>query len=92
MGRGIPGMRERAHLAGRWLSSGPDGEQFRVTVFIPYGSRSAPLPSENRGEEGLEGAADREAASPKGFEQEPALALEGASPSLSLERESGGRG
>lgn len=36
-GRGIPGMRERAHLAGGWLTAGPDGEQFRVTVFIPYG-------------------------------------------------------
>lgn len=88
VGRGIPGMRERAHLAGGWLSSGPDGEQFRVTVFIPYGSRSAPLLSA----EGLEGATDREAASPKGFEQEPALALEGASPSSAIEQEATGRG
>jgi signal transduction histidine kinase len=39
-GRGIPGMRERAHLAGGWLTAGPDGEQFRVTVFIPYGPRA----------------------------------------------------
>lgn len=38
IGRGLPGMRERAHLAGGWLTSGPDGEQFRVTVFIPYGT------------------------------------------------------
>jgi hypothetical protein len=30
-------MRERAHLAGGWLTAGHDGEQFRVTVFIPYG-------------------------------------------------------
>lgn len=37
-GRGLPGMRERAHLAGGWLTAGPDGEQFRVTVFIPYGT------------------------------------------------------
>jgi hypothetical protein len=29
-------MRERAHLAGGWLTAGPDGEQFRVTAFIPY--------------------------------------------------------
>jgi hypothetical protein len=29
-------MRERAHMAGGWLTAGPDGEQFRVTVFIPY--------------------------------------------------------
>ncbi|MDQ0079221.1 sensor histidine kinase [Arthrobacter oryzae] len=37
VGRGIPGMRERAHLAGGWLTAGPDGEQFRVTAFVPYG-------------------------------------------------------
>ncbi|AIY02601.1 two-component system, sensor kinase [Arthrobacter sp. PAMC 25486] len=36
-GRGIAGMRERAHLAGGWMSAGPDGQQFRVTVFLPYG-------------------------------------------------------
>ena len=41
IGRGLPGMRERAHLAGGWLTAGPDGEQFRVTVFIPYGTREA---------------------------------------------------
>lgn len=39
VGRGLPGMRERAHLAGGWLTAGPDGEHFRVTVFIPYGTR-----------------------------------------------------
>jgi signal transduction histidine kinase len=39
-GRGIPGMRERAHLAGGWLTVGPDGEQFRVTAFLPYGTTS----------------------------------------------------
>lgn len=38
LGRGLPGMRERAHLAGGWLTAGPDGEHFRVTVFIPYGT------------------------------------------------------
>lgn len=37
-GRGLAGMRERAHLAGGWLTAGPDGEHFRVTVFIPYGA------------------------------------------------------
>ncbi|MDQ1058435.1 signal transduction histidine kinase [Arthrobacter globiformis] len=36
LGRGLPGMRERAHLAGGWLTAGPDGEQFCVTAFIPY--------------------------------------------------------
>lgn len=40
-GRGLPGMRERAHMAGGWLTAGPDGEHFRVTVFIPYGAREA---------------------------------------------------
>lgn len=39
IGRGIPGMRERAHMAGGWLTVGPDGEYFRVTAFIPYGKR-----------------------------------------------------
>jgi hypothetical protein len=34
-------MRERAHLAGGWMTSGPDGEQYRVTVFIPFGTRTA---------------------------------------------------
>ena len=37
IGRGLAGMRERAHLAGGWLTAGPDGEHFRVTAFIPYG-------------------------------------------------------
>jgi len=41
VGRGLAGMRERAHLAGGWMTSGPDGEQYRVTVFIPYGTRTA---------------------------------------------------
>jgi signal transduction histidine kinase len=40
VGRGIPGMRERAHLAGGWVTAGPDGEQFRVTAFVPYGPRA----------------------------------------------------
>lgn len=41
--RGIAGMRERAHLAGGWLTAGPDGEQFRVTVLIPYETNSSQL-------------------------------------------------
>ncbi|MCC3278573.1 histidine kinase [Arthrobacter sp. zg-Y40] len=42
-GRGIAGMRERAHLAGGWLTAGPDGESFRVSAFLPYGlALSAP--------------------------------------------------
>ncbi|MGM7776768.1 sensor histidine kinase [Arthrobacter sp. KNU-44] len=83
--RGIPGMRERAHLAGGWLSSGPDGEQFRVTVFIPYGSRPVALLPENCTE-------DEVVPSAKGLEREPALALEDAAPSSGPERESVGRG
>ncbi|MEC5181595.1 hypothetical protein RCH07_002964 [Arthrobacter sp. CG_A4] len=38
VGRGLAGMRERAHLAGGWVTAGPDGEHYRVTVFIPYGA------------------------------------------------------
>jgi signal transduction histidine kinase len=41
VGRGVAGMRERAHLAGGWLTAGPDGEHFRVTSFIPYGLHEA---------------------------------------------------
>jgi signal transduction histidine kinase len=46
-GRGLPGMRERAHMAGGWLTAGPDGEQFRITVFIPY---TAGSPNSSAGE------------------------------------------
>ncbi len=84
VGRGIPGMRERAHLAGGWLSSGPDGEQFRVTVFIPYGSRPAALLPEN--------GADEDVSSGTEPEQEPSFALQAASPSSGPEWESVGRG
>lgn len=56
VGRGLPGMRERAHLAGGWITMGPDGEQFRVTVFIPYGKRSDDSPQQ----EDLETGADLE--------------------------------
>ena len=41
VGRGLAGMRERAHLAGGWLTAGPDGQHFRVTAFVPFGSRDA---------------------------------------------------
>lgn len=36
VGRGIPGMRERAQLAGGWITAGPDEQSFRVTAYIPY--------------------------------------------------------
>ena len=51
-GRGLPGMRERAHLAGGWLTAGPDGEHFRVTVFVPYGSLEARAADETAGTDG----------------------------------------
>lgn len=54
VGRGLPGMRERAHLAGGWITMGPDGEQFRVTVFIPYGKRSDDSPQREDLEAGEE--------------------------------------
>ena len=34
-------------MAGGWLTAGPDGEQFRVTVFIPY---TAGSPNSSAGE------------------------------------------
>ncbi len=36
LGRGIPGLRERARLAGGWLKADADGGVFRTTAFIPY--------------------------------------------------------
>ncbi len=54
IGRGIAGMRERAHLAGGWLTAGPDGQQFRVTAFLPYGVQGgAGLPGPRLPEESL---------------------------------------
>lgn len=38
MGRGIPGMRERARLAGGWLTAEQDHTEFLVNTFIPYGA------------------------------------------------------
>jgi signal transduction histidine kinase len=71
VGRGLAGMRERAHLAGGWMTAGPDGEQYRVTVFIPYGATVADAAAAVPGAEAqlapaaahpdlaLEGAGDR---------------------------------
>ncbi|TLM87706.1 sensor histidine kinase [Pseudarthrobacter sp. NamE5] len=50
-GRGLPGMRERAHMAGGWLTAGPDCGQFRVTVFIPYRTRDARAAGDTAGPE-----------------------------------------
>jgi signal transduction histidine kinase len=43
-GRGIPGMRERARLAGGWLTAERDHNEFLVNAFIPY-----PAPSKKTG-------------------------------------------
>jgi signal transduction histidine kinase len=61
VGRGIPGMRERAHLAGGWVTAGPDGEQFRVTVFIPYGVRAPDAGDGNQADAAAAGAAGKAA-------------------------------
>ena len=48
-------MRERAHLAGGWLTAGPDGEQFRVTASSRTGC--TPRPAEQPPAEREAGAA-----------------------------------
>ncbi|WP_211882842.1 sensor histidine kinase [Pseudarthrobacter albicanus] len=77
VGRGIPGMRERAHLAGGWLTAGSDGEDFRVTAFIPYGigrADTAPALAEAAGADGAARALER--ASPPSAGASPSLAGE----------------
>jgi signal transduction histidine kinase len=37
VGHGLPGMRERASLAGGSLTAGPDGSRFIVSAFLPAG-------------------------------------------------------
>ncbi|MBT2513507.1 sensor histidine kinase [Arthrobacter sp. ISL-30] len=59
LGRGIAGMRERAHLAGGWLTAGHDGEQFRVTVFIPYGPAARATGPQRESAPGQETAPDQ---------------------------------
>lgn len=39
-GVGIAGMKERARLAGGWLTAAPEGDDFLVTAFIPAGAPS----------------------------------------------------
>jgi signal transduction histidine kinase len=80
VGRGLPGMRERAHLAGGWLTAGPDGEHFRVTVFIPYGTREA-SPADHEA-----GDAVREIS---GGEPQPVLAALGRRRSAAAAQEAG---
>jgi signal transduction histidine kinase len=41
-GAGIPGMRERARIAGGWLTAEPDGaREFVVTAFLPVDAAAA---------------------------------------------------
>lgn len=61
MGRGIPGMRERARLAGGWLTAEPDEGEFLVNAFIPYGTPG--LPAAARTDEETGTAAPHELAS-----------------------------
>jgi signal transduction histidine kinase len=79
IGRGLPGMRERAHLAGGWLTAGPDGEHFRVTVFIPYGSHDAGPDGSTAGTEA--GGTPREIS---GAETQPVLATTGPLPLVAV--------
>ncbi|MFM9432854.1 signal transduction histidine kinase [Arthrobacter sp. MP_2.3] len=85
VGRGLPGMRERAHLAGGWLTAGPDGEHFRVTVFIPYGTREARTADDTAGAGGTFGEIS-------GAEAQPALAATGLPRLAGAAREADERG
>jgi len=87
VGRGLPGMRERAHLAGGWLTAGPDGEHFRVTVFIPYGTREVRAADETAGAEA--GGTFGEIS---GEEVRPALTATGVSRPAGAAREAHDRG
>lgn len=80
VGRGLPGMRERAHLAGGWLTAGPDGEHFRVTVFIPYSTRGNSPAEDTAGA----GGSRTEISAP---ESQPALAASGLHSATALESE-----
>lgn len=87
VGRGLSGMRERAHLAGGWLTAGPDGEHFRVTVFIPYGTRETRAADDTVGAES--GGTFGEIS---GAEAQPALAATGLPLSAAAVREAADRG
>jgi signal transduction histidine kinase len=87
VGRGLPGMRERAHLAGGWLTAGPDGEHFRVTVFIPYGTRETWAADDTAGAEAGEPFGEI-----SGSEAQPALAATGLPLPAVAAREAADRG
>jgi hypothetical protein len=66
-------MRERAHLAGGWVTAGPDGEQFRVTAFVPYGLRTAETAESGGAADGDAAAAHPQEAHPQEAQAEAAL-------------------
>ncbi|WP_354187994.1 histidine kinase [Arthrobacter sp. UYCu712] len=86
-GRGIPGMRERAHMAGGWMTAGPDGDHFRVTVLIPYGRREA-----SPGDLADVAATGDFAAAAERFQIQPILAGISLPRAAMLERDAGHRG
>ncbi|MET1063669.1 MAG: histidine kinase [Arthrobacter sp.] len=87
VGRGLPGMRERAHLAGGWLTAGPDGERFRVTVFVPFGAPNA-MP-----EDGQAGTATGATiTAPEGGDTQPVLAAISLTDRAEPKREADDRG
>ena len=87
IGRGIPGMRERAHMAGGWMTAGPDGDHFRVTVFVPYGSREA-----GPGDPTAEAATEDFAAAAEKLQVQPILAGISLPRAAMLEQDAGNRG
>ncbi|RKR30152.1 signal transduction histidine kinase [Arthrobacter oryzae] len=87
VGRGLPGMRERAHLAGGWLTAGPDGEHFRVAVFIPYGTREA-----RPGDDTVGAGARHAFGDDSGAEAQPVLAAPGLPGLAGAAREADHRG
>lgn len=86
IGRGLPGMRERAHLAGGWLTAGPDGEHFRVTVFIPYGVREA------HSTDAIDGRGGEKAADLPGADLQPQLAATSNARQATITSEASDRG
>jgi hypothetical protein len=75
-------MRERAHLAGGWLTAGPDGEHFRVTAFIPYGTLQA-----TTGDDAADDAATDTFGEISGAEVQPTLAATSVSRQAGAARE-----
>jgi signal transduction histidine kinase len=87
IGRGLPGMRERAHAAGGWMTAGPDGEHFRVAVFVPYGIRGNSLVEEDALAENWSPVAAM-----AGAGLSPKLTVEGRQPEAAVEGKTVSRG